>query len=88
MRADTFHVVSPKARGRDSIRIFSNAAYGDAVMVLDIDHMPTGCATWPAFWTLSSTGPWPRGGEIDIIEGTYPASLSFIYQILVSLGSS
>jgi hypothetical protein len=45
--------------------------YGDAVMVLDIDHMPAGCATWPAFWTLSSAGPWPRGGEIDIIEGLW-----------------
>jgi len=30
-------------------------------------HMPSGCATWPAWW---SNGPnWPAGGEIDIIEG-------------------
>eukprot|EP00483_Globobulimina_turgida_P001412 UN01414 len=28
--------------------------------------MPTGCGTWPAWWTV---GPnWPSGGEIDIIE--------------------
>ncbi|KAF8264596.1 concanavalin A-like lectin/glucanase domain-containing protein [Lactarius quietus] len=26
-------------------------------------------ATWPAFWTLSQAGPWPNGGEIDVIEG-------------------
>ncbi|KAH9027702.1 concanavalin A-like lectin/glucanase domain-containing protein [Lactarius pseudohatsudake] len=31
--------------------------------------MPAGCGTWPAFWTLSQAGPWPHGGEIDIIEG-------------------
>jgi len=30
--------------------------------------MPIGCATWPAFWTVT-TGAWPAGGEIDIIEG-------------------
>jgi len=38
--------------------------------------MPVGCATWPAFWTLSSTGPWPAGGEVDIIEGTTFISFS------------
>ncbi|KAI0744177.1 concanavalin A-like lectin/glucanase domain-containing protein [Daedaleopsis nitida] len=31
--------------------------------------MPEGCATWPAFWTLSQKGPWPRGGEVDVLEG-------------------
>lgn len=31
--------------------------------------MQTGCGTWPAFWTLSEDGPWPQGGEIDIIQG-------------------
>ncbi|UCF17010.1 MAG: glycoside hydrolase family 16 protein [Phycisphaerales bacterium] len=23
---------------------------------------------WPAFWTLGTKGPWPAGGEIDIME--------------------
>ncbi|KAF8499612.1 concanavalin A-like lectin/glucanase domain-containing protein [Russula emetica] len=69
MRADDWSIVSPSARGRDSVRISSQTAYGDSIIVLDLAHMPAGCATWPAFWTLSQAGPWPNGGEIDIIEG-------------------
>jgi beta-glucanase (GH16 family) len=32
--------------------------------------MPYGQGTWPAFWMLPlpPTGPWPRSGEIDILE--------------------
>lgn len=30
--------------------------------------MPTGCGTWPAWWTVG-WDPWPDNGEIDIIEG-------------------
>ncbi|KAI0769731.1 concanavalin A-like lectin/glucanase domain-containing protein [Trametes elegans] len=69
MAADSANVVPPDARGRDSIRIHSAKAYDEAVVVLDLQHMPEGCGTWPAFWTLSETGPWPNGGEIDIVEG-------------------
>jgi len=69
MRADDVSIVDPAARGRSSVRIHTQKAYDDSIIVLDIEHMPAGCATWPAFWTLSSTGPWPKGGEIDIIEG-------------------
>ncbi|KAF5386130.1 hypothetical protein D9615_002503 [Tricholomella constricta] len=71
MRVDTYQIVSGNARGRDSVRIISNAAYGDSVTVLDLAHMPVGCGTWPAFWSLSRAGPWPNGGEIDIIEGVH-----------------
>ncbi|KAG6826875.1 hypothetical protein H0H92_014079 [Tricholoma furcatifolium] len=69
MRVDSSSMVPPSARGRNSVRIHSSKAYADSVIVLDLQHMPTGCATWPAFWTLSQAGPWPNGGEIDIIEG-------------------
>ena len=72
MRADDWSIVDPSARGRDSVRISSQTAYDEAIFVLDLGHMPAGCATWPAFWTLSQQGPWPAGGEIDIIEGTRP----------------
>jgi hypothetical protein len=74
MRADDWSIVDPSARGRDSVRISSQSAYDDALFVLDLTHMPAGCATWPAFWTLSKAGPWPNGGEIDIIEGKFSTS--------------
>ncbi|KAF2035926.1 hypothetical protein EK21DRAFT_53156 [Setomelanomma holmii] len=53
--------------GRPSIRLESKKTYDQGLIVLDLAHMPFGCGTWPAFWTL---GPnWPTGGEIDILEG-------------------
>lgn len=71
MRADSTNTVPPTARGRDSIRISSTLPVDEGLFVLDLLHMPEGCGTWPAFWTLSRNGPWPKGGEIDIIEGGY-----------------
>ncbi len=70
MRADFENVVNPSdPRGRNSVRIQSVDAYSNAIIILDIQHMPEGCGTWPAFWSVSAAGPWPKGGEIDIIEG-------------------
>jgi hypothetical protein len=74
MAPNSRDVVQPGARGRDSVRISSHEAYDEVVIVLDIQHMPQGCGTWPAFWTNSQAGPWPHGGEIDIIEGIYPCN--------------
>ena len=83
MRVDDTEVISPDARGRNSVRIVSNNAYNDSVVVLDIQHMPEGCSTWPAFWTLSQKGPWPVGGEIDIIEGWPRIPFFFICFLLI-----
>ncbi|KZT60282.1 glycoside hydrolase family 16 protein [Calocera cornea HHB12733] len=66
MRADDTTVLDPNGPGRNSVRIQSKNAYSEAVMVMDLRHMPDGCATWPAWWTTASN--WPTGGEIDIIE--------------------
>ncbi|KEF63819.1 endo-1,3(4)-beta-glucanase [Exophiala aquamarina CBS 119918] len=56
------------APGRQSVRLTSKKSYTHGLIILDLAHMPGGlCGTWPAFWTV---GPnWPKGGEIDIIEG-------------------
>ncbi|KAJ7071403.1 concanavalin A-like lectin/glucanase domain-containing protein [Mycena amicta] len=50
-----------------SIRITTNKSFTGGLVIMDSVNMPTGCGTWPAFW---SNGPnWPTGGEIDIVEG-------------------
>lgn len=60
-------VTNKTPNGRPSIRLESKKKYDQGLIVLDVEHMPFGCGTWPAFWTL---GPnWPKGGEIDILEG-------------------
>jgi beta-glucanase (GH16 family) len=51
--------------------------YGRFEMRGRIDTRP---GLWPAFWTLGSTGPWPHGGEIDIMEyyrGTLLANVAW-----------
>jgi len=54
-------------RGRGSVRISSVKSWSDGLFILDLNHMPQGCGTWPAFWLC---GPdWPNYGEVDIIEG-------------------
>lgn len=74
-------VVGDNDRGRKSIRLQSKESYnGNILIVIDLEHMPTtvgslptGCASWPAFWTV---GPdWPSTGEIDIIEYINTASM-------------
>ncbi|EIW70867.1 hypothetical protein TREMEDRAFT_28753, partial [Tremella mesenterica DSM 1558] len=72
MRADSDNQAS--GRGRNSVRISSKDKFGDGVYILDVNHMPVGCGTWPAFWTTTKTG-WPSGGEIDILEVRNTASL-------------
>jgi len=63
--ADSKNVAS--GRGRDSVRLTSNQAWNAGLFIMDLQNMPTGCGTWPAWWLV---GPnWPNSGEIDIIEG-------------------
>ncbi|CAD0024938.1 unnamed protein product [Aureobasidium pullulans] len=48
--------------GRPAVRLISDNTYTHGLFILDLNHMPFGCGTWPAFWLL---GPdWPRNGEI------------------------
>lgn len=55
------------AQGWSSARLHGDQvgplpAYYEATITV-----PTGRGVWPAFW-LTSTGPWPQGGEIDAME--------------------
>jgi len=67
MRADHTTVLSASGPGRNSVRMQSNKQYTTSVMVFNIEHMPQGCGTWPAVWTVGAD--WPNEGEIDILEG-------------------
>ncbi|KAF2198574.1 beta-1,3-1,4-glucanase [Delitschia confertaspora ATCC 74209] len=59
--------------GRASIRIEGKKSYNWGLMIADIWHMPDStCGNWPAMWLLGS-GPWPHGGEVDILEGVNDA---------------
>ena len=54
-------------KGRSSVRIHSNDKFNDGLFIFDLDHMPTGPGTWPAYWLCGQN--WPNNGEIDILEG-------------------
>ncbi|KAI8898197.1 concanavalin A-like lectin/glucanase domain-containing protein [Globomyces pollinis-pini] len=54
--------------GRKSIRLESKTTYTHGLFIFDLEHMPSGCATWPSTWFLGSD-PWPLNGEFDILEG-------------------
>eukprot|EP00026_Physarum_polycephalum_P003789 Phypoly_transcript_03803.p1 GENE.Phypoly_transcript_03803~~Phypoly_transcript_03803.p1 ORF type:complete len:709 (+),score=102.89 Phypoly_transcript_03803:251-2128(+) len=61
------HTSVSSGSGRGSVRITSNKVYNGGLFLFDVIHMPIGCGTWPAIWTV---GPnWPNEGEIDVIEG-------------------
>jgi hypothetical protein len=55
---------------RKSIRIHDQYKFNiNSIVIMDADHIPTGCGTWPAWW--SNGDNWPIGGEIDIVEGVH-----------------
>ncbi|KAI0733956.1 endo-1,3(4)-beta-glucanase-like protein [Fomitopsis betulina] len=67
MRVDDTTTLSSSDAGRNSVRIKSNAQYDYHTVVIDVRHMPEGCATWPAFWETNDED-WPSAGEVDIVS--------------------
>ncbi|KAL8269898.1 hypothetical protein Esti_006183 [Eimeria stiedai] len=72
--AQRYKLINSTSDGRAQIYADSTETLGpgkgrkSAMFVMDLNHMPTGCGTWPAWWTVG-WDPWPDTGEIDIIEG-------------------
>jgi hypothetical protein len=52
---------------RESIRLEGKRHFNRGLFILDIDHVPSGCGVWPAFWLVDEQH-WPTNGEIDIVE--------------------
>lgn len=49
---DSTNVAS--GRGRNSVRLTSNAAYTHGLVILDLAHMPgSACGSWPALYVYS-----------------------------------
>lgn len=56
MRGDYTSRVSSYDKGRKSVRLLSKKSYSHGtVMVADVTHMPTGCGTWPALWSVGES---------------------------------
>ena len=54
--ADSTSVAS--GRGRSSTRVTSTKSYTEALVVLDLAHMPgNACGIWPAFWMTGPVSP-------------------------------
>ncbi|KAI8615941.1 concanavalin A-like lectin/glucanase domain-containing protein [Chytriomyces sp. MP71] len=50
-----------------SLRLTSVDTLNSGLVIFDALHIPSGCGTWPSFWTVG--GDWPNNGEIDFMEG-------------------
>lgn len=63
---------------RRSVRIESASVFNEGLFIVTLDHIPTGCGTWPAFWMFGENAEhvWPSWGEYDIIEGVHTGTRS------------
>jgi beta-glucanase (GH16 family) len=52
--------------------------------------LPCGVGTWPAIWMLGTSGAWPAGGEIDIMEqvGKTPTTIYGTVHCQATAGTS
>lgn len=60
---------SPKYKWkRQTAKIESYKSWKHFLVAMKYTHLPYGCGVWPAFFTLGTKQPWPKGGEFDILE--------------------
>jgi beta-glucanase (GH16 family) len=52
---------------RESVRLHSKESYNHGLFIIDLNHIPTGCGVWPAFWLTGKS--WGQNGEIDVSMG-------------------
>lgn len=53
---------------RQTAKIATKGTWNHFLATMSYSHLPYGCGVWPAFFTLATNSPWPKGGEMDILE--------------------
>ena len=43
---------------RESVRLEGKRRFDRGLFILDVEHMPSGCGVWPAWW-LTDEEAWP-----------------------------
>ncbi|KAF7326080.1 GH16 domain-containing protein [Mycena kentingensis (nom. inval.)] len=75
LKVDNTSVLHP-GEFRDSyahrVRISSPEKFTKGLFIADIQAMPHGPTTWPAYWSVGDN--WPANGEIDVLEGVNDAT--------------
>lgn len=72
---------------RKSVRISSKDTFAGGLFIFDVALFPHGCGVWPALWMLGKAGPWPHGGEIDILENVHSSvRISMLCILLLGAG--
>lgn len=53
-----------------SVSISSKAIFSSGLFVLSLDHVPTGCGSWPSLWMSGRQ----EGYKLDIVEGVHTSA--------------
>lgn len=53
-----------------SVRVSSKAVFSSGIFVLSLDHVPTGCGSWPSLWMSGGQ----QGYKLDIVEAVHTST--------------
>jgi hypothetical protein len=83
----TIQIAANKQQIYKSIRMVSRSdnLYTKGLFVIAVSHIPTGPGIWPSWWLAPEDWKiWPKGGEIDIIEGVNAGAINIPNTNLIS----
>jgi len=53
-----------------SVRLTSKAVFNSGLFVVSLDHVPSGCGSWPSLWMSGAQ----QGYKLDIVEGVHTST--------------